>query len=78
MAVIGPLIDWWSMADLRNIITSTIGLADSADLSTRVAELKATPELRRCFRFFENSKKWIDEQHLSIKCNKAVERRDGQ
>ena len=66
MAVIGPLIDWWSMADLRSIITSTIGLTDCADLSARVAELKETAGLRRCFQFFENSKKWIDEQHLSI------------
>lgn len=54
------------MADLRNLITSTIGSAENADLTSRVAELKATPGLRRCFRFFEDSKKWIDEQHLAI------------
>lgn len=54
------------MADVRDITLGRDAPAELGDLAGRVAELKGSPGLRRCFRFFENSKKWIDERHLEI------------
>lgn len=54
------------MADVRDSILGSETPTEIGDLAVRVSELRASPALQRCARFFENSKKWIDERHLEI------------
>lgn len=54
------------MADVRDTTASSTDSAATAELAEQIAELKASPGVRRCFRSFEDSKKWIDERHLEI------------
>lgn len=54
------------MADVRDIALGRDAGVELADLGSRIAVLKASPEMRRCFSIFESSKKWIDERHVEI------------